>query len=93
VVEKTSLSTLVGTGMLAAMKTAAALTEQALRMPVERRARLAHALIQSLDTESDADVERHWDAEIARRVEDIRKGRVQGIPASKVFARRPRRSA
>jgi putative addiction module component (TIGR02574 family) len=72
--------------MLATMKTAATLTEQALRMPAERRARLADALIQSLDTESDADMERQWDAEITRRVEDIRKGRVQGIPASKVFA-------
>jgi putative addiction module component (TIGR02574 family) len=79
--------------MLAAMKTAATLTEQALRMPAERRARLAHALIQSLDAGSDTDVEQQWDAEISRRVEDIRKGRVQGIPASKVFARRPRHSA
>jgi len=79
--------------MLAAMKTAATLTEQALRLPVDRRARLAHALIQSLDTASDADAERQWDAEIARRVEEIRGGRVQGIPAGKVLARRPHRGS
>ena len=60
-------------------------------MPVERRARLAHALIQSLDTASDVDAEQQWNAEIARRVADIREGRVQGVPASKVFARRPHR--
>lgn len=76
---------------MAAMKTAATLTEQALRMPVERRARLAHVLIQSLDTASDADVAQQWDAEIARRVDDIRQGRVRGIPANRVFARHPRR--
>lgn len=73
------------------MKTATTLTERALRMPMERRARLAHALIQSLDTASDTDAAQQWSAEIARRVDDIRHGRVRGIPAAKVFARLPRR--
>jgi putative addiction module component (TIGR02574 family) len=73
------------------MKTAESLTEQALRMAVGQRARLAHVLIQSLDTDSDADAEQQWDAEIGRRIRQIREGRVRGIPASKVFARRPRR--
>jgi len=66
--------------MLVAMKTAETLTAQALRMPVERRARLAHVLIQSLDTKSDIDAEQEWDAEIVRRVAEIREGRVQGVP-------------
>jgi len=66
-------------------------TEQALQMPVARRARLAHMLIQSLDTASDPDAAQQWDAEIARRVDDIHKGRVRGIPSAKVFARLPRR--
>jgi putative addiction module component (TIGR02574 family) len=72
------------------MKTAGSLTEQALRMAAGQRARLAHVLIQSLDTDSDADAEQQWDAEIGRRVRQIREGQVRGIPASKVFARRPR---
>ena len=73
------------------MKTAEALTEQALRMAAGERAQLAHVLIQSLDAHSDADAEQQWDAEIARRVSEIREGRVRGIPSRKVFARHPRR--
>ena len=74
--------------MLERMKTAESLTERALRMAAGQRARLAHVLIQSLDTDSDADAEQQWDAEIGRRVRQIRERRVRGIPASKVFARR-----
>lgn len=77
--------------MLGRMRTGASLTEQALRMKAGQRARLAHVLIQSLDEETDADADQQWDAEIARRVRAIRQGRVRGIPASKVFARRPLR--
>jgi putative addiction module component (TIGR02574 family) len=73
------------------MKTAESVTEQALRMAAGQRARLAHVLIQSLDTESDADADQQWDAEIARRVQEIREGQARGIPSRKVFARRPRR--
>jgi putative addiction module component (TIGR02574 family) len=77
--------------MLAVMKTTESLIEQALRMGAGQRARLAHVLIQSLEEETDADSDQQWDAEIARRVREIQAGRVRGIPASKVFARRPRR--
>ena len=73
------------------MKTADTLTERALRMAAGQRARLAHVLIQSLEAETDADTDQQWDAEIARRVQEIREGRVGGIPAGKVLARRPRR--
>jgi putative addiction module component (TIGR02574 family) len=74
------------------MKTGATLTKQALQMPIHQRAQLAHTLIQSLDTASDSDRDQLWEAEISRRVDDIRKGRVQGIPASQVLARRPHRA-
>ena len=72
------------------MKTAESVTEQALRMAAGQRARLAHVLIQSLDADSDPDAEQLWDAEIGKRVQQIREGQVRGISARKVFARRPR---
>jgi putative addiction module component (TIGR02574 family) len=72
------------------MNIAATLTNDALRMPAGHRAQLAQVLIQSLDTASDPDAEQQWDAEIARRVGEIRAGRVRGIWAARVLARRPR---
>ena len=80
-------------GMLREMKATNTLTVQALQMPAGQRARLAHVLIQSLDDTGDADAEQQWDIEIARRVRDIQEGRVRGIPAEKVLARRPRRQS
>ena len=50
------------------------------------RAELAHYLIQSLDSGTDADAEAAWDAELARRAEEIRSGRAVGIPAEQVFS-------
>jgi putative addiction module component (TIGR02574 family) len=56
----------------------------ALRLPREERARLAEALITSLDEESK--IERAWSAEIKRRVEELRSGAIGSIPAEEVFA-------
>ena len=50
------------------------------------RADLAHFLIQSLDEGSDPDAEAAWNAELARRAEEIRSGRARGEPAEKVFS-------
>ena len=50
------------------------------------RAALAGFLL-STPAESDADTEAAWDVELARRLEDIREGRVEGIPAEQVFAK------
>jgi putative addiction module component (TIGR02574 family) len=49
------------------------------------RAELARFLIQSLDEGSDPDAETAWDAELARRADEIRSGRASGEPAEKVF--------
>jgi putative addiction module component (TIGR02574 family) len=49
------------------------------------RAELAHFLLLSLEPE-DADAAAAWDAEIARRVAEIRTGRATGKPAEQVFA-------
>jgi len=55
-------------------------------LDVAERAELAHYLIQSLDSGTDADAEAAWDAELARRAEEIRSGRASGEPAEKVFS-------
>jgi putative addiction module component (TIGR02574 family) len=49
-----------------------------------QRAELARVLIDSLEEDHDAEVA--WDAELARRVADIKSGRVVGRPAEQVFA-------
>ena len=48
------------------------------------RAELAYFLIHSLDDEEEG-VAAAWEAEVARRIEDIDAGRVVGIPAAQVF--------
>jgi putative addiction module component (TIGR02574 family) len=62
---------------------------QALRLPLKQRARMAHELLVSLDEEPAEDpkkVAQAWDEEIARRVEQLRAGTVKTIPAATVFA-------
>ena len=57
------------------------------QLPAEERAELAHYLIQSLDQEADPGAEAAWDAELSRRVEEIRCGNAPGEAAETVFAR------
>jgi putative addiction module component (TIGR02574 family) len=51
----------------------------------EERAELALAFLRSLEPEEEGVVEA-WDAELARRLADIRSGKVVGKPAEQVFA-------
>ena len=44
---------------------------EALRLPEAERAALAGELIESLETEVDADAEAAWSAEIHRRLQDL----------------------
>ena len=55
-------------------------------LSAQDRAALASFLIRSLDEAEDADAEAAWDAELARRAEDIKSGKAIGIPADQVFA-------
>jgi putative addiction module component (TIGR02574 family) len=71
-------------------RNAQVLADQLLALPVPDRARLAGLLLASLE-EVDADAAEAWDAEIARRVQELESGRVQGIPAAEVFAEARRR--
>ncbi len=50
------------------------------------RAELAQFLIRSLDKGQDEDAEAAWDAELTRRVREIKSGNAVGKPAEQVFA-------
>jgi putative addiction module component (TIGR02574 family) len=57
-------------------------------LPTEDRAALAMFLLESLDedeSEDPTEVQAAWDAELARRLEEIRSGKVVGIPAEVVM--------
>lgn len=58
------------------------LLEEALRLPAEARAALAGYLIESLDDSVDEDAEAVWGGEIARRIEDLDRGKVKAVPWS-----------
>ena len=58
---------------------------EAMTLSLRDRVRLAQRLVSSLDDEMDPDVERLWAEEAARRIEELRAGKVQGIDAAEVF--------
>lgn len=63
----------------------------ALKLERGERAKLASRLIRSLDAEeaelSPEEWETVWAEEVDRRLEDLRQGRVKGVPGEEVFAR------
>jgi putative addiction module component (TIGR02574 family) len=60
---------------------------EALRLPDEERAALAGELIDSLDSEVDADVEAAWAAEIRTRLNAVESGRATIVPWSEARRR------
>jgi putative addiction module component (TIGR02574 family) len=56
--------------------------EDALRLPAEARAAIAGRLIESLDDSVDEAAEAAWGKEIARRIDDLEKGKVKTVPWS-----------
>ena len=50
------------------------LRAEALRLPLQERAQLAHELVRSLDAPEDSDVAGAWEAEISRRIAQIDAG-------------------
>ncbi|MGK2913844.1 MAG: addiction module protein [Porticoccaceae bacterium] len=57
---------------------------QALALPIDARAALARRLLQSLEEVSEAEYERLWGEESARRGAEADNGRVQVIPGAEV---------
>jgi len=55
-------------------------------LTMQERAELAFYLIETLEPESDADVDDAWEVEVDRRIQQIRLGEVGGVPADQVFA-------
>ena len=63
------------------------LEQEALALPDAQRAELAKHLWETLEPAVDPEVEAAWMSEAQRRMEELRSGRVQGIPGDKVMAR------
>ncbi len=63
------------------------LLQEAMKLPPEARAALAGSLLDSLDTEVDADAEEAWSAEIARRLRGIDDGTTKLVPWDEVRRR------
>jgi len=59
----------------------------ALTLDVETRASIAHELLSSLESLSDAEVERLWIAEAKRRSADVKAGRAKAFSAGESLAR------
>jgi putative addiction module component (TIGR02574 family) len=57
---------------------------KALLQPEKDRARIAEALIASLDIKTDPDIELAWQQEIDKRLSEIDKGVVKCIPWEEV---------
>jgi len=62
------------------------MTNDALSLPQEDRAKLAHELIVSLDEHLDSDVSEAWENEICRRVKEIKEGTAKGRSAEQVLS-------
>ncbi|HEX2188275.1 MAG TPA: addiction module protein [Longimicrobiaceae bacterium] len=63
---------------------------EAMELPPRERAQLVRRLIASLDhadEEDPAEVERAWEEEIRRRLDEYRSGSAKTVPASEVFAK------
>ena len=64
-----------------------AVLAEALRLDAESRAQIAAELLASLDGPSDPNAEAAWQAEIERRVADLKAGKVKLEPWDKVKRR------
>ena len=61
------------------------LSKKANELALEERAQLAQQLMESVDQESDPEVEAAWETEIASRIARYERGEAKLIPASEVF--------
>ncbi|MBI5472338.1 MAG: addiction module protein [Ignavibacteriae bacterium] len=57
-----------------------------MMLSLTERARIAEELLTSLDDQVDEDVEKAWQAEIGRRIDEAESGLVEFIPWEEMFA-------
>lgn len=65
------------------------LEAEALELSSQERAQLARRLLVSLDEDADddpAEVERAWEEEIRRRLQEVEEGTAELVPAEQVFS-------
>jgi hypothetical protein len=62
------------------------LEAEALKLPVEARARLAQRLLRSIEPGAESEIDRLWIEEAQRRHDELLAG-AQSIPADEVFAK------
>jgi putative addiction module component (TIGR02574 family) len=67
-------------------ETAERLKSALSQLSPQDRADLAQFLIHSLDEGADADAEAAWDAELSRRMEEVRTASAVGEPADQVLS-------
>ena len=70
-------------------KTLAEVTCDAADLPAPERLKLARILLDLSEpaTESQDDVQNAWDQEIERRLQELRSGKVKGVPLEEVKAK------
>lgn len=64
-----------------------AIMEQALKLSPTERADMAEQLLASLDENLDSDVEKAWQEEVQRRLQQVERGEVKTIPWEEVQRR------
>jgi putative addiction module component (TIGR02574 family) len=62
------------------------LAKKAQALEVDERARLAQQLLESVERDSDAEVQAAWETEVADRIAKYERGETKLIPAEDVFA-------
>lgn len=60
--------------------------ELAARLTPKQRVEFAEVLMTGVDDFVSPEIERAWDKEIARRLDELRSGKVKAIPAARVHA-------
>ena len=59
---------------------AKSLLSEALKLPEQERADLVEELLESMGEEPPEDVDAAWGTEVARRLEELRSGKVRAVP-------------
>ena len=60
--------------------------DQIESLPVEGRAQIIDSLLRTMN-HLDPEVDAAWAIEAHRRLDDLRSGRIQGVPAEEVFTK------